>query len=100
MSSAGLVIAPIETRTGFFTCFSIKCATDFSIVAEKNSVCRVVGMVFRIRLSAGKKPMSSMRSASSSTSTSTPPRFTSLRSRKSHRRPGVAITICAPRRMA
>ena len=43
--------------------------------------------------------MSSMRSASSSTIVCTPRRSTRRRCRKSHRRPGVAMTICAPLRI-
>ena len=49
---------------------------------------------------AGRNPMSSMRSASSSTSVCRAPNWTSLRSRKSSNRPGVATTIRAPLRMA
>ena len=41
-----------------------------SNVAENSSVCRSAGTLARMRLIAGRKPMSSMRSASSSTSTS------------------------------
>ena len=42
------------------------------IVAEKKSVWRLVGRCLRTRLMSGRKPMSSIRSASSSTSTSSP----------------------------
>ena len=42
------------------------------IVAEKNSVCRRGGRCFSTRRMSGRKPMSSIRSASSSTSTSRP----------------------------
>ena len=42
------------------------------IVAVKNSVCRVNGIILQMRSMSGMKPMSSMRSASSMTSSSTP----------------------------
>jgi hypothetical protein len=45
------------------------------MVAEKSSVWRAAGSVARIRWTSGQKPMSSMRSASSSTSTSSPLKF-------------------------
>src|SRR5262249_3154019 len=66
------------------------------IVAENRSVCRFVGSIASTRLMAGRKPMSSMRSASSRTRTSSVDRSTALRSVRSSRRPGVAITTLAP----
>ena len=45
--------------------------TSASIVAEKSSVWRAAGSVETMRRTSGQKPMSIMRSASSSTSTST-----------------------------
>ncbi len=53
-----------------------------------------------IRLMVGRKPISSIRSASSSTRIRTPARLTSSRVRKSYSLPGVAMTTCAPLRMA
>jgi hypothetical protein len=44
--------------------------TSPEIVAEKNNVCRSAGRIETIRRTLGQKPISSMRSASSSTSTS------------------------------
>ena len=41
-------------------------ATSGEIVAENSSVCRSRGSTLRMRRSGGRKPMSSMRSASSS----------------------------------
>ncbi len=70
------------------------------MVAEKNSVWRSAGMAAMIFLTVGRKPMSSMRSASSRTRMRTLPRSTSLRPRKSNSRPGVAMSTCAPLRMA
>ncbi len=63
-------------------------------------VCRIFGRIEAIRRMAGRNPMSSMRSASSRTSVCSAPKATSLRSRKSSRRPGVATTRRAPLRMA
>ncbi len=57
------------------------------------------GMAVTMRRMAGLKPMSSMRSTSSSTRISTWLSLTSLRPRKSSRRPGVATMSRAPRRM-
>ena len=72
--------------------------TSLGHVAEKNSVCRSAGIDRTIRWICGSKPMSSMRSASSRTryeiwcSRTMPP------SRKSLRRPGVAMTSWTPKR--
>ena len=53
-----------------------------------------------MRLTSGKKPISSMRSASSSTKNSTLSSFTIFWPIKSHRRPGVAMRISTPRSIA
>ena len=66
-----------------------------AIVAEKSSVCRCFGQRARIRSSWGLKPMSSIRSASSRTSTSIPSSLAVPCSRWSTSRPGVAMTIGA-----
>ena len=71
---------------------------SFDSVAERSSVWRLAGTVVMIRFSGGRKPMSSMRSASSSTTISMPDRSMVRRSRWSIRRPGVATTISTPRR--
>src|SRR5580700_2895088 len=95
----GLVVEPISTRTASRTCVSTRCLTELSMVAEKNNVWRAAGMVAMMRLMVGRKPISSMRSASSSTRMRTPPRAMSPRLRKSYNLPGVAITTCTPLRM-
>ncbi len=94
------MLPPIAIRTGLFEWRAINRSTSFSIVAEKNRLWRDFGRADRIFSIAGRKPISSMRSASSSTTVDTVRRSISLRFRKSSRRPGVAITICTPRRMA
>jgi hypothetical protein len=76
--------------------FAISCG----IVAEKKSVCRFVGRYFRMRRMSGRKPMSSMRSASSITSTSRFLKFAYERLMWSRRRPGVATMMSVPRRSA
>ena len=69
-----------------------------SKVAENSSDWRCLGRRLRMRLIAGRKPMSSMRSASSSTSTCTASSLTLPRSRWSIRRPGQATSTSTPRR--
>ena len=69
-------------------------------VAENNNVWRFFGSVAMIFFSAGRKPMSSMRSASSSTSVSTADRSSVRCCMWSIRRPGVAMTTSTPRRKA
>ena len=58
------------------------------MVAEKNSVCRLTGMAATMRRTSWMKPMSSMRSASSSTRCVTPSRRTWPWFIRSSRRPG------------
>mmetsp|Transcript_15047 Transcript_15047/g.39057 ORF Transcript_15047/g.39057 Transcript_15047/m.39057 type:complete len:212 (-) Transcript_15047:682-1317(-) len=66
-------------------------------VAVNIIVCRCGGTCAMMRRICGSKPMSSIRSASSSTRYPTEPSITCLASRKSFRRPGVAITTYTPR---
>ena len=67
------------------------------IVAEKSSDCRLAGSILPMRLIDGKKPISSMRSASSRTSVVKPRKSITPWSIKSMRRPGVAMIMFAPR---
>ena len=71
-----------------------------SSVAEKNSVCRSAGHRATMRSTAGRKPMSSMRSASSSTSVWTWSSVKARRWSRSSSRPGVATTMWARRARA
>ena len=57
---------------------------------------RFGGSFEMMRLMSGRNPMSSMRSASSSTNSSTRSRYTTPCVMRSMRRPGVAITTSAP----
>ena len=81
----GLVRMAVATRT-----------TARGHVAVKNSVWRAAGACARIFRICGSKPMSSMRSASSNTKYDALPRCRLRCSRKSFRRPGVAMQICGP----
>ena len=61
-----------SARSAASRCISLASFTiSFGIVAEKSSVCRSFGSAPRMRWTSGQKPMSSMRSASSSTSVCT-----------------------------
>jgi hypothetical protein len=67
-------------------------------VAENIRFWRFFGSRLMMRCRSGRKPMSSMRSASSITSICTWPRLMFFCSTWSSRRPGVAMTISTPRR--
>ena len=67
-----------------------------AMVAEKNSVWRVKGVRPKMRSISGIKPISSIRSASSTTMTLTSDRISLPRSKWSSRRPGVAISTSTP----
>ena len=70
------------------------------IVALKNSVCRFAGRCRRMRRTSGRKPMSSMRSASSRTRYSRFASFAYGERKWSSRRPGVATMTSTPLRNA
>ncbi len=89
--------APVVNRAALTVYVRASAATGPSSVAEKRSVCRFCGISLTIRSTCGWKPMSSMRSASSRTSTRTSRSETSLRSIRSLSRPGVATRTSAPR---
>jgi hypothetical protein len=71
MVEAGPRDSPIWTYFGSRMIWVASCVTSADIVAENSSVCRLPGSVETMRRTSGQNPMSSMRSASSSTSTST-----------------------------
>ena len=77
-------------------CRSARRRTHSGIVALNSSVWRCAGHCRRIRSTSGAKPMSSMRSASSSTQMRTFARVRERRWMWSPSRPGVATTMCAP----
>ena len=65
-------------------------------MAENSSVVRCLGKKLKMRCKSGKKPMSSMRSASSSTTYSTWLSTAFLASMWSSKRPGVATSTSTP----
>mmetsp|Transcript_70410 Transcript_70410/g.195965 ORF Transcript_70410/g.195965 Transcript_70410/m.195965 type:complete len:244 (-) Transcript_70410:371-1102(-) len=89
---------PIMTLYGLFKISLASFRTSFGQVAVKKSVWRFLGTLPKILRIWGSKPMSNIRSASSSTKYVTEPRDTTPESTKSTSRPGVATTICAPYR--
>ena len=66
------------------------------MVAENSIVCRVSGVRLNRRSTSGRKPRSSISSASSSTSAWTCERSRALRLARSMRRPGVPTTMSTP----
>ena len=78
------VVAAISTMRG-------------GIVAENSTVWRSAGVAARIASMSSAKPMSSISSASSSTTSRAPSSFSVLRRMWSSARPGVATTTSTPR---
>ena len=68
------------------------------MVAENSAVCLVSGVLPRISSMSSAKPMSSISSASSSTTVARPLSFSVPRLMWSIARPGVATTTSTPRR--
>ena len=68
MASIGTARPPSSMNTGLFSVSSMTESTCLPIVAEKNMFWRLGGSLWRMRRTSGQKPMSSIRSASSSTS--------------------------------
>ncbi len=88
---------PICTVSGSVNISLDKLRISSGIVAEKNSVWRCSGTYFRMRRISGKKPMSHIWSASSSTSTSRLRKLTWPSPMRSSKRPGQATKISVPR---
>ena len=91
-------VSPMFTWIGLVRIAVATLTTARGHVAVKNSVCRAEGARARILRICGSKPMSSMRSASSRTTYVDEPRLMAPDSRKSLRRPGVAMAIWGPLR--
>mmetsp|Transcript_41101 Transcript_41101/g.106988 ORF Transcript_41101/g.106988 Transcript_41101/m.106988 type:complete len:296 (+) Transcript_41101:566-1453(+) len=92
--------SPIWTLNGLYRKSSASFLTSFGQVAVKKRVCLFCGTSFKILRIWGSNPMSSMRSASSSTNFATLSSRTCRPSRKSFSLPGVAMRQCTPARMA
>ena len=93
------VVAGLATsmRTGSLRNCLVSRVISGGMVAEKNRICFLGGVSLKIRSMSGMKPMSSMRSASSTTRICTPVRSSLPRSKWSSSRPGVAIRTSTPR---
>ena len=89
--------ATCSCRTGESVYFLAMRSTSPSSVAENSIVWRSLGVAAMMRSTSGRKPMSSMRSASSRTRILVFLSETAPRSMRSSRRPGVATRICARR---
>ena len=88
------------TLTGSFSSESARCMISRGMVAENSSVCRGRGNWLAIRRIGSIKPMSSIRSASSSTKMLTSFSVTIRCSIRSISRPGVATMMSTPRWIA
>ena len=96
ISSTVVADGVTATVTGSISIWSARRAISGGMVAEKNSVCRSFGTSATIFRMSRMKPMSSMRSASSRTSTSTLSKRTARLLWRSSRRPGVATRTSTP----
>ena len=96
MFSAGFDMA-METSSGLCIILWANSRILAGIVAEKRIVCRCLGRCFTIFRMSSEKPISSIRSASSSTKWVVRLKSKVPRSKWVNRRPGVAITMSAPR---
>jgi transglutaminase-like putative cysteine protease len=100
MRSTVVACGVTSTRTGWRRMPAASSAIACGMVAENSMVCRSTGNSLTILRMSRMKPMSSMRSASSSTSTLSASKRTWPCSIRSSRRPGVAITRSMPRTSA
>ena len=97
MASTVVAAGVISIFSGFFRIFAASLAMSGGIVAEKNSVCFFSGVRAIIFLTSWINPISSMRSASSSTRILIFSIFTIFWSIRSKSLPGVATRISTPR---
>ena len=94
--SAGVACGVVLTSSGSSSIDDASSRTSAGSVAENSSVWRSRGSIATIRFMSWMKPMSSIRSASSSTRNSTARRSTSRWPTRSSSRPGVAMTTSTP----
>ena len=97
VSSTVLDTGVTATEAGFTSSDFASLSISGGIVAVKNIVCFFCGSSAITFLTSWIKPMSSMRSASSSTKNSTPERSTCRCDCRSSSRPGVATSTSTPR---
>ncbi len=95
-----LLCGTVSTRTGSRIRSRVSLSTSGAMVAEKSSVWRSAGILAAMRRTTGRKPMSSMRSASSSTSSETSSSRAAPCAMRSSSRPGQATMISVPRAKA
>ena len=98
--SAGFERRPICTVFGCCWNSCVSASISFESVAENMRVCRFTGSLRITRRMLGRKPMSSIRSASSSTRCCRPEKSPLRRSMRSRRRPGHAMMMSTPERNA
>ncbi len=98
--SAAVLLGSTSIRVGSFSRSSASALMSSEKVAEKSRVCRSAGSAFMMRRMSWIKPISSMRSASSSTSTSSSFRVRAPWVSRSSKRPGVATRMSMPSLMA
>ena len=96
MVSAVMAGRDASIRVGSLRNWVVSRVISGGMVAEKNRVWRFGGVSLKMRSMSGMKPMSSIRSASSTTISSTPFSIILPRSNRSSRRPGVAISTSTP----
>ena len=94
--SAGDRRTPISTNSGSRNTHAARRSISGGNVAEKRRVCRSVEIFSTIRRTSGRKPMSSIRSTSSSTRILTVFKEVARCSIRSSRRPGVATRMSTP----
>ena len=100
MPTAGALRRPIWIVSGLRRISSASLAITGGMVAENSSVCSRAGRRAMIRLRSGRKPMSSMRSASSRTSVCSWSKRAWFCRMWSSSRPGVATSSSTPARSA
>ncbi|PSK57560.1 hypothetical protein B0E53_07003 [Micromonospora sp. MH33] len=100
MVDTAAVAGAVEWVTGSVMNRLTSESTSLSRVAEKSSRWESAGVFASSRVTSGRKPMSAIWSASSSTVISTSSSLQTPRSIRSPSRPGVATTISTPRRSA
>ena len=95
--SAGDRRTPISISVGSRNTHAARRSISGGNVAENSSVCRSLEIFSTMRRTSGRKPISSMRSTSSSTRIFTSFRFIVRCSSRSSSRPGVATRMSMPR---
>ncbi len=96
MSSATLLRGSASTRAGSFSRPVASASSSAGRVAEKSICCRASGIAFISHWISGQNPISSRRSASSSTRVRSWLSVSNCWPSRSRSRPGVATSSCGP----